>query len=332
MLLFDLKQFLIIQTAFIGDVILATSLVEKLQTHYPDASIDFLLRKGNESLLLNHPKIRKTLIWDKKNAKYTSLFSLAREVRHQKYDYVINLQRFGATGILTGFSGARNKIGFVKNPFSFLFTKKVVHKIEEGIHEIDRNHELIKDMTDELPAKPKLYPTTDDFENVKDFTDAPFVTIAPSSVWFTKQLPASKWIELINTLDKDIEIYFLGASDDSALAEEIQSKCRSYRTINLCGKLNLLSSAALMSRAQHNYVNDSAPLHLASAMNAPVSAIYCSTIPAFGFGPLSDDSNIIEINYSLSCRPCGLHGKKSCPEGHFKCANDIQFKPNSNPT
>ena len=90
------------------------------------------------------------------------------------------------------------------------------------------------------------------------------------------------------------------------------------------GDLSYLQSAALMSRAVMNYVNDSAPLHFASAMNAPVTAVYCSTIPEFGFGPVSDVQNIVEVEEKLSCRPCGLHGYSSCPLGHFKCAMDIQ--------
>lgn len=75
-----------------------------------------------------------------------------------------------------------------------------------------------------------------------------------------------------------------------------------------------------------NYVNDSAPLHIASAMNAPITAVFCSTVPAFGFGPLSDHSKIIETKLMLDCRPCGLHGFKSCPKGHFKCALSIEAK------
>jgi heptosyltransferase-2 len=61
-------------------------------------------------------------------------------------------------------------------------------------------------------------------------------------------------------------------------------------------------------------------------MNAPVTAIFCSTIPKFGFGPLSDNSNIIETKKLLNCRPCGLHGLKKCPEKHFNCAYTIDKK------
>jgi heptosyltransferase-2 len=99
-------------------------------------------------------------------------------------------------------------------------------------------------------------------------------------------------------------------------------KAGSAEVMNLAGKLTLLQSAALMAGAQHNYVNDSGPLHLASATNAPVSAFFCSTIPEFGFGPLSDKASIIEVQ-GLDCRPCGLHGHKSCPKGHFRCGEGL---------
>jgi heptosyltransferase-2 len=93
--------------------------------------------------------------------------------------------------------------------------------------------------------------------------------------------------------------------------------------VNLCGQLTFLQSAALMRDAKMNFVNDSAPLHFASSMNAPVTAVFCSTVPKFGFGPLSDDSVIIETHEELSCRSCGIHGHKECPELHFKCSKTI---------
>ena len=90
-------KFLIIQTAFIGDVILATPIIEKLNSFFSTAKIDFLLRKGNEGLLENHPKINKVLIWDKQKNKQKNLLRIMRTIRSEDYDYVINLQRFFST-------------------------------------------------------------------------------------------------------------------------------------------------------------------------------------------------------------------------------------------
>jgi heptosyltransferase-2 len=107
------------------------------------------------------------------------------------------------------------------------------------------------------------------------------------------------------------------------LCEEIVQGAGSAQVVNLSGSLTFLQSAALMKDAVMNFVNDSAPLHLASAVNAPVTAIFCSTVPEFGFGPLSEGSLVVETRKQLPCRPCGLHGFRECPEKHFACAMTI---------
>lgn len=318
-------KFLIIQTAFIGDVILATAVAEKLHRHYPDAHIDFLLRKGNEGLLADHPFITTVFIWDKKQGKIKNLFSITNQIRANKYDHIINLHRFASSGFITGFSGAKNKTGFDKNPLSFLFTKKIKHEIGNGKHEVERNQQLIEDITDKHFLKPKLYPTQQHFESVKQYKNTSYVCIAPTSVWFTKQFPKEKWVTLCNALPAPLTIYLLGGPVDSGACDWIKNNSINKNIINLSGKLNFLESAALMSDAQMNYVNDSAPMHIASAMNAATTAIFCSTVPAFGFGPLSDNSRVIETKETLTCRPCGLHGHKECPLGHFKCALSIEI-------
>jgi len=321
-----MKKILIIQTAFIGDVVLATALVEKLHRYFPGASIDFLVRKGNESLLQNNPYLHEVLIWNKKENKIKNLFGVLKKIRRNKYELVINVQRFFATGLLTAFSGAKKTIGFDKNPLSFLFSKKIKHifNLQQPKHEVERNNELIRDFTDNSLSKPVLYPSGKDEQIILEYVTAKFVTMTPSSVWFTKKYPAEKWIDLINQFDPAYNIYLLGGKDNVEECKWIADHANNKNTEVLAGKLSFLQSAALMKRANMNYVNDSAPLHFASAVNAPVTAIFCSTIPAFGYTPLSDISFIIETSEKLTCRPCGLHGKIACPLTHFKCANTIK--------
>ena len=322
-----MQKFLVIQTAFIGDVVLATGIIEKLHAYFPEAQIDFLLRKGNEGLLSGHPYLREVLIWDKKEGKIKDLRRLLHVIRSKKYDKVINVQRFAATGILTAFSQAKERIGFDKNPLSYLFTKKVKHVISTSKHprhETERNNDLIAHFTDEIVFKPRLYPSENDYALVQSYKQSPYICIAPSSVWFTKQYPAAKWISFINKLPSLYHVYLLGAPPDRALCDEIISGATGGSVTNLCGKLNFLQSAALMKDARMNYVNDSAPMHFASSVNAPVTAVYCSTVPSFGFGPVSNASFIVETEEPLPCRPCGLHGRKTCPMGHFKCALTIK--------
>lgn len=361
---------------------LASALLEKLHAFFPDAAIDLVVRKGNDGLYAGHPFLRKLYVWDKRNGKNRDLFRLVKEFREQRYDHVINAQRFFSTGLMTVLSGGKETIGYDKNPLSFLFSRKVKHAIPdwkalqgsyssgspsgdpEGAlqasfkHEVDRLNDLIEHLTDGERPMPRLYPTAEAREKVRITLDsrliatAPsgpleedpvgshpypqgpqgetlreiredgaYVTIAPASVWFTKQWPPEKWIELIKLVPADRRVLLIGGPGDAALCERIAQKAG--RGEVLAGKLSLLETAALMEDAAMNYVNDSGPLHITSAMNAPVTAVFCSTVPAFGFGPLRPNGRVVQYKGPLYCRPCGLHGHKTCPEGHFKCAVDI---------
>jgi len=334
-----MQKILIIQTAFIGDVVLATALLETLHENYPHASIDIIVRQGNESLFNAHPFIGELIVWNKKKNKYLHWLQVLQKIREKKYDLLINLQRFAATGLWTFLSKATTTIGFDKNPFSFLFTHSVKHDVSSnGVHEINRNHKLTESLGALKLCKPKLYPTKLDFDKVKIYQAKKYITMAPASVWFTKQFPLSAWVSFIQALPFEGAIYILGGPSDKSIGDRIVDEVSKLNTntstssnisstskkiINLSGELDFLASAALQQNAVLNYVNDSAPLHFCAAVNAPVVAIYCSTIPAFGFGPLSTDSFIVETEEKLACRPCGLHGKKQCPLGHFNCAKTI---------
>ena len=318
------KNILVIQPAFIGDAILASSVLEKLHAFFPESKISILVRKGNESLYHEHPFLTQTLVWNKQEGKYKSLFRLLKTIRQHKFDTIINLHRFASSGFLTAFSKARYTSGYDKNPFSFLFDNKSKHKIGDGRHEIERYNDLIESITDKTIAKPKLYPTFKQFSKIEPLVSQSFVCMAPSSVWFTKQLPKDKWIELCNTIPKDVIIYLVGGPSDKTLCEDIKNKSTHSSIQLLAGELSLLESCELMKHAKMNYVNDSGPLHLASAGNSPTTAFFCSTIPEYGFYPLSYNSQIIEVK-NLDCKPCGLHGYKTCPKNNFRCGNEIEL-------
>ena len=184
-----MPKILVIQTAFIGDVILATSLLETLKASYPASTIDILVRKGNEVLFDSHPFIHEVRTFDKQRRKYRDLFKLIRNIRAATYDWVINLQRHFTTGLITFLSGAACKIGFDKNPLSSLYTYQIKHEID-GRHEIDRNYDLIKAFTTVKVRKPKLYPYALEFEYL---STKPYICIVPTSVWYTKQWPWTEW-------------------------------------------------------------------------------------------------------------------------------------------
>ncbi|NDC79140.1 MAG: glycosyltransferase family 9 protein, partial [Chitinophagia bacterium] len=284
------RSILFIQTAFIGDVVLATSLLEKWHAAHPDDRIDMLVRKGNEALLHDHPFLNEVLVWDKKRGKLRNLLLLLRTVRSHRYDIVVNVQRFLATGLLTAFSGAQETVGFDRNPLSRLFTRRVRHASDRGgapLHEVERNQRLIAHHCPGPAALPRLHPSESDYEAVRGYQTQPYLCLAPSSVWFTKQYPEEKWVSFLRQVPEGFHIVLIAGPGDSDLCERIRASAGGGDRIrNLAGRLTYLQSAALQQGARMNFVNDSAPLHFASALNAPVTAVFCSTIPAFGYGPL----------------------------------------------
>ncbi|MEN9700110.1 MAG: hypothetical protein RLZZ301_1308 [Bacteroidota bacterium] len=319
-----LERILIIQTAFLGDVILASPIWENLKRLFPNSQIDVVVKKGNEHLLDQHPLLQHVYVFDKRQ-KLKNLWRLGNTLRANHYDLILNLQRFASSGLLTILANGKQSRGFQKNPLSFFYSKRYPHQLHSSWHEVDRNLQLIADLVPSPTRRPRLVPTQPDLNRVQPYQTKSYYCLAPTSVWFTKQAPEKIWLQLIEQLSKqDAFVYLLGAPSDKEFLDKLRKQANQDQVINLAGELSLLQSAALMQKAQRNYVNDSGPLHLASAMNAPVTAFFCSTVPEFGFGPLSDDSNILEVK-DLACRPCGLHGHPSCPKGHFNCGNDLKL-------
>jgi heptosyltransferase-2 len=323
------KTILIIQTAFIGDTILASHFARAVKDQYPHSKIHFFLRKGNESVIQGLPTIEKTWVWSKENGKTKNLIKLIMELRKIKFDMVFNLHRHFNSGLVTALMKSPMKVGFKQNPLSFFYTRKIHHQIPDprGWHEVQRNLELIpgfKIVDNSKIYKPELPLQEKNFQKVSPFVNEPYFVIAPASVWFTKAWSEEKFRELTTGLIQLGKVYFIGAPSDRELCDRIRKDLP--QTENLCGALNLLDSAALMKNAKRVFVNDSAPLHLASCVNAKTTAIFCSTVPAFGYTPLADDSVVVDVGNSLSCRPCGLHGHKNCPLGHYKCSQDIEVK------
>jgi lipopolysaccharide heptosyltransferase II len=319
------QRILIIQTAFIGDVILMTPIISELKRIFPEVQLDVLVKKGNEVLLANNPKINTVYTFDKSQGKRQSMIQLIKLFRKKNYDLTLNLHRYASSGIIASFSGAKKIYGFRKNPFSFLYSKRFEHHIGDGTHEVERNLSLIREFGSEIRIRPELYPTENAYKLTESLTSKPYVCIAPASVWKTKQVPILKWVELISKIENRV-IYLIGAPSDYELCEEIRGLAANEQVVNLAGKHALMESAALIDKAERVYVNDSGPLHIASAMNTPTVAFFCSTVPEFGFGPLAASSSVEEVK-GLDCRPCGIHGYNECPKGHFKCGNELRVNP-----
>ena len=312
----EATRVLVIQTAFIGDAILTTGLLETLLDG--GFAVDLLVRAGNEGLFREHPRLGRIIVWEKRRHKYRNWLRVLGQIRAGGYAYVVNTHRYSSTGLWTALSGAPQRYGFRQNPFSWAYTFRTPYVTRDGSHETERNLALVAPLRLSPKPAPRLYPTAADYSRARA-PASPYVTVAPGSVWYTKRYPPEAWARLIARLPAGDEIHLIGGAEDHALCDAI-ARASGRACVNRAGELPLLASAALMVGARMNYVNDSSPLHLASAMNAPVTAFFLSTAPVLGFTPTSDVAILRETSEPLACRPCGPTGKRACPLGHFRCS------------
>ena len=307
-----MQRVLFIQTAFIGDAILGTAAVHAL--HDQGFQVDVLVRKGNEIFYQGQPNVNQVWVWDKKK-KWKSWWTLLRGVRRVKYDKIYLAQRFFTMGLFSLLSGASEKIGYSQGWWSQFYNVRIPHRWGDHVHEVQRLMDLV--------GSEKLFrPFLEVQAHHVSLPECPYITISPASVWQTKQAPLSVWQQVLYRHENK-KVLLLGGPTDFAFLQECMSQLKHPNMEIKAGQYSLLQSGYVMKHAVMNFVNDSGPLHLCSATNAPVTAFFCSTVPAFGFGPLSDVSVVLETKEELPCRPCGMHGHSRCPKWHFKCGNII---------
>ena len=320
---------LIIHTAFIGDIVLSIPVIKELKIKYPNSKIFFLTTPINAQLLENNPNLEEVLIFDKKN-RDKGLFGLIKyssKLRKYKFDKIFVLHRYLRSSVLAYLSFPKEIIGFKSASGSFLYTKKIDYNI--NLHEIDRMISLVDEgSTKNTTLKPKIeiYVPVKVIEKVDKIwnefllNNKIIITLAPGSNWFTKMWPSYYYDKVINMLlgIENVVIILIGSVNDSTISLE-----NSNKTLDLRGKTTLLEMAEILKRTDILVSNDSSPIHIGSAFDKPfIIAIFGPTTKSLGFTPSNLKNKVIEIE-NLDCRPCGLHGSKKCPKGHFKCMKEI---------
>jgi heptosyltransferase II len=316
---------LVIQTSFLGDTVLTTPLLAQLANRGP---VDVVTTPASAALLANHPAVRAVIVYDKRGGDrgIRGLLRLARRLRASRYDVALLAQGSWRSAVLTLLAGIPSRIGFTSSAGRWLYTKRVPYR--DDLHHAARLLMLARPNGRE-PLPEELRPTLAPGNAERSAVNAllaqhavqpgqALVALAPGSVWATKRWPY--YPELARLLASRARLVVIGSGADAPFAQAILAAEPS--AIDATGRLSLLASAELIGRCGVVVTNDSAPLHLASAMGTPTVAIFGPTVPGFGFGPLSPRASVVGRD-TLPCRPCDRHGPQRCPLGHHRCMRDI---------
>ncbi len=341
------RPFWIIQTAFLGDIILSLPFLSELErvTRENQNPIIFITTAvGKEIVDLSLSRSLATArhrihvrVWNKKTFEGSPLgmAKLARQLKEQWGipSKVFCLQRSFRSGFLAWLSDANSRVGFSSGSSgNYFYTHNVVRSWDEGRHEIEKNLDLLRASFPEAKIPSWVHQDSSSLlTNQKRLSqDLPYkkndelvVAMSLGSPWGTKRWPTENATSLIKKMTQEgIAIKFLGDSSTRDMGDQVKSQVSSLLFENLTGKTSVSEWIEQISKCDFLIGGDSAAVHAASDLGVPVLALFGPTLPEFGFAPWRKGSRVLGVK-DLSCRPCHIHGPKVCPKKHHKCMKDL---------
>ncbi|NDV20116.1 lipopolysaccharide heptosyltransferase II [Pseudodesulfovibrio sp. JC047] len=320
------------QTAFLGDAVLTLPMLRAVRERFPQAEVHFFVRSGFESLFTGQPEITQVHGFAKRGAQKSLNHAIlyGKELGKQGFDLWVSPHTSFRSALVSRATGIGRRIGYNAPWFNrFAYTETVSRRFTE-LDEIERLMELVKPLGIRGPAPAaqltlseasrdaaRTYWTTMGF-------DRPVLGIHPGSTWPTKCWPVEYFSAIAaRAVENGAHVLIFAGPGEESVASQVErgAQCDPRHVTNLAGTLSLPELAAYLGRLDAYLSNDSGPMHLAWTQDVPLVAVFGPTVRSLGFFPRGANSTVMEIE--LSCRPCGLHGSKTCPEKHFKCMKQV---------
>ena len=296
-------KILIIHTAFIGDIVLSTPLIQKLKDLYPKSKIDYLTLPTNQSVLYNNPNLNEIILYDKKGKDkgIKGFLRILKILKQKKYDYAVIPHRFIKSILLAKLAKIPDIVGFDVATGSSLLDKKVHYDMKK--HEVERLLNLVEYEGEKIPVR--IYPAKENFVKIEKMLknsgytgkkEQKLILVAPGSQRPEKMWPIEKYREVIQKLKKN-ENYFIGITGSKSEKELPLNFEKDKNVIDFRGEISLVEFGALISKADVVVGNDSSPIHIASGFEKPfVIGIFGPGKRSLGFFPWTEKSNVIEDN------------------------------------
>ncbi|MCA9771549.1 MAG: glycosyltransferase family 9 protein [Myxococcales bacterium] len=321
---------LVAQTAFIGDLVLTTPLLGALRERLPARPITLLTTPAGAELLAGHPALDGFIVYDKRGARRGAFREAVRAVRDGGFALAIAPHRSARTAALLRLARIPRRVGMHDARGAWLYTDRV--RREPSRPEIDRNLQLADPFGESIapgsvaPYLPLDPSARDRVRSLLKSRGIPrdYFVCAPGSVWATKRWLPGRFAEAINRASRAYGApgVLVGSPADRDVAREVSRHLSAHGAADLVGRTGLRELTALIAGARFVLTNDSAPMHIATAVGTPVVAVFGPTVRALGFFPHGERARVVE-HPDLACRPCGRHGHERCPKKHFRCMEEI---------
>jgi heptosyltransferase II len=323
---------LILQTAFLGDVVLTLPLIARLRQHFPQIQIDVITVPAHAAVLQQQPGIDTVMTYDKHGQQrgIRGFCSMVWQIRARRYALVVTPHRSLRTALLVAWSGAPRRIGFAGWATRWAYTATVPRPVQG--HEVERNLQLLTALGLQAAASTvhltlcvapaARQRAAEYFARGGMGPEDVVVGLIPGSQWGTKRWPAERFAALIDHLASmpALRCALFGGPQDRPLAEAILTKCTAP-VLDLIGQTTLPELPAYLERCAVVVSNDTGPMHIAAAVGRPIVALFGPTTSAMGFAPYGVPWE--EVSVSLACRPCHAHGPQRCPLSHWRCMREL---------
>ena len=326
-------RILVIQTAYLGDLVLTTPLLRELSRANPAARISVLTTPLGREVFSGLPSLYELLVHGKRGglSSWLAIRRLARSLRKRRFDTAIAAHRSHRSALLLRLSGAPRRIGFAGAPGAWAYTERVPRELRQ--HAVRRYLRLgvaVGGRVEGADERPEIrfrqeHRSRVDFELRKlgVAEGQALLALAPGSIWATKRWSPQGFAAVAAAAAaRGLHPVLVGSQDERRLAENVAALCPGPSTV-LAGATSVKELAALLARSRVLVANDNGAGHVASAVGTPVVSIFGPTVPSLGYTPVGSWNRVVE-HTALPCRPCDRHGQAVCPLGHFRCMREIE--------
>ncbi len=321
---------LVLRLSSLGDVVLTSSFLQSAREHFPAARLDFVVRDDFAPVATALPGVQRVVAVGR-DAGAATLLELGNALARERYDHVFDLHSSLRSRLLTWRLRGRLRAGFSKQALPRWF---LVHAHRDLYARFGGARPLRERMLEplrRLGLEPRLHSTclvlsaaarASAGEQLGSADEKALVAIAPGARWPSKRWPVERFAALVARLAATTACRFvvLGESAEAPIAAAV-ARSAPGATLDLCGRLDILETAAVLQRCRLLVTNDSGLMHVAEAVGCRVLALFGPTTPAFGYAPYLPTSFL--LHRPPPCNPCSKNGSKPCHRPTHECMERI---------